>query len=77
MSDKPTKAYLSKQLGKLREARGYTQTQAARRAGIYFNHYARIERGEIMPKYETIQKLAKAFGVTPSDLLPSWAKVST
>jgi transcriptional regulator with XRE-family HTH domain len=71
MSDKTTKAYLSKQLGKFREAHGYTQAQAAKRAGIYFNHYARIERGEIMPKYETIQKLAKAFGVTPSDLLPS------
>lgn len=71
MSDEATKAYLSKQIKRLRDDNGYTQEHAAKRAGIYFNHYARIERGEIMPKYETIQKLAKAFGVKPSDLLPS------
>lgn len=70
MSEEATKAYLSKKLSKLREENGYTQTHAAKKAGIYFNHYARIERGEIMPKYNTIQKLAKAFGVKPSDLLP-------
>ncbi|MFI5270950.1 MAG: helix-turn-helix domain-containing protein [Candidatus Saccharimonadales bacterium] len=71
MSDEATKDYLAKQIKKLRDDNGYTQTHAAERAGIYFNHYARIERGEIMPTYDTIKKLAKAFGVKPADLLPS------
>ena len=71
MSDDATKAYLSKKLKKLRDEHGLTQAHAAERAGIYFNHYARIERGEIMPTYETLQKLAKAYGVKPTDLVPS------
>jgi transcriptional regulator with XRE-family HTH domain len=53
-----------------RKARGLKQIEVAAKANVSPNHYARLERGEIKPKYEMIEKLAKALGVKSSDILP-------
>ncbi|HVC35835.1 MAG TPA: helix-turn-helix transcriptional regulator [Candidatus Dormibacteraeota bacterium] len=53
-----------------RKACGLTQIEVAAKANVSPNHYARLERGEIKPKYEMIEKLAKALGVKSSDILP-------
>jgi transcriptional regulator with XRE-family HTH domain len=53
-----------------RKACGLTQIEVAAKASVSPNHYARLERGEIKPKYEMIEKLAKALGVKSSDILP-------
>jgi transcriptional regulator with XRE-family HTH domain len=58
---------------RLRAARkycGFTQIEVAAKANVSPNHYARLERGEIKPKYEMIEKLANALGVKSSDILP-------
>lgn len=58
---------------KLKVARsnsGLTQAEVAKKAGISPNHYARLERGEIKPKFEMIEKLAKALKIKSSDILP-------
>ncbi|HUD10263.1 MAG TPA: helix-turn-helix transcriptional regulator [Candidatus Saccharimonadales bacterium] len=53
-----------------RTAIGLTQNEVAKKAGISTNHYARLERGEIKPKFEMIEKLAKALKVRSADVLP-------
>lgn len=53
----------------LRNARGWTQEQLAERAGMNWLQVGHIERGSSDPKLSTILKLAKAFGLRPSDLL--------
>ncbi len=58
---------------KLKAARsnsGLTQIEVATKAGISPNHYARLERGEIKPKFEMIEKIAKALKIKSSDILP-------
>ncbi len=55
---------------RLREARGLTQTVLARRAGLSRMHVIRIERDDISPTLDTVEKVAKALGVTVRTLLP-------
>lgn len=64
---------LSKKRGeKFKEAReelSLTQEQVAKEAKIHVNHYAKIERGEVSPTYNTLQKLIKALKANPADFL--------
>lgn len=53
-----------------REARGVTQAALARRAGLSRMHMIRIERDEISPTLDTLEKVAKALRVTVRNLLP-------
>ena len=49
-----------------REARkraGLTQAEVAKKAGIHFNYYARIERSEVAPRGDIINSIAKALGI--------------
>jgi transcriptional regulator with XRE-family HTH domain len=63
-----------KQLGtnlrKIREKNGLTQAQVAEKANIHVNFYARIERGEENPSYETLEKIAKALKTKSSEMFP-------
>lgn len=52
----------SQDLKKLRKARkdlGLTQEEVAKKVGIITNHYARIERGEVKPSYDTLKATFK------------------
>lgn len=56
----------------LKEARlksGLTQVEVAKKAGLYPNTYAKIERGVSKPSPESIKKLVKALNVDPSKIL--------
>jgi len=46
------------------------QDELARMAGITPTTLSRIERNESEPHVSTIRSLAKALGLTPSDLIP-------
>lgn len=61
---------LGKNIKKLRKKIGLTQAQVAKKADIHVNFFARIERGEENPTYETLEKLAKALKVKSSEFLP-------
>lgn len=54
----------SKELGekikKAREKLNLSQAEAAKKAGLHVNHFAKLERGEHFPTYQTIEKLNKA-----------------
>lgn len=49
---------------------GMTQEQLAERAELHTNYYARVERGEENPSYETIEKIVKALKVKSSVVIP-------
>lgn len=63
-----------KQFGKnLREVRTQaelTQQQVANKAKTHVNYYARIERGEENPSYDTLEKIMKALGIKSKEVMP-------
>jgi transcriptional regulator with XRE-family HTH domain len=54
---------------RLRSAQGLSQEQFADRAHVHRTFIGGIERGERNPTLTTIHRIARALGVTPSDLL--------
>lgn len=61
----------AKQLRELRAKKGWTQEQLAEYASIAPRHVQRLESIKTPPpaKIDTIEKIAKAFKVTPAELL--------
>lgn len=61
---------LAKRLRQLRKKRGYTQEKLAELSGIDYKHVQLLESANpSAAKIDTIEKLAKAFKITPSKLL--------
>ena len=57
-------------LRELRNKAGYTQQQLAELADLDYKHVQQLESTQPpYPRLDTIQKLAKAFKITPSKLL--------
>jgi transcriptional regulator with XRE-family HTH domain len=54
---------LAKILKEAREKAGLTQAEAAEKAGIHFNYYARVERGEVTPRVDIVENIAKALKI--------------
>ena len=40
-----------------------TQVEVAEKAGIHYNYYARIERGEANPRVDIVDAIAKALKI--------------
>jgi transcriptional regulator with XRE-family HTH domain len=53
--------------------KGLTQIVLAKKAGLYPNTYAKIERGEQKPSVPTIKKLAKVLDLDLSEVLKAWS----
>jgi len=51
-----------RQLIELRQKRGWTQRDLAERAGMKQPQLARLETGQVEPRLDTLQRLAKAMG---------------
>ncbi len=45
------------------------QEELGRRSGLHRAHVGEIERGEISPTLDSVQLIADALGVTPSELI--------
>jgi len=61
---------LSKNVKRLREAKGLSQEKLARLADVANNTLIKIESGENNnPTLETLKKVAKSFGVSVDDLI--------
>lgn len=69
MTDK-TSRLIASQLRQYRRQKALTQADLAKKAGISTNYYARIERAEVVPSVEILEKLVKALGVRSSEILP-------
>ncbi|NNB85417.1 helix-turn-helix domain-containing protein [Corallococcus exiguus] len=48
---------------------GLTQAEMAQRVGLAHAVYSRMERGRMLPRVSTIQRLCGALGVTPDELM--------
>ena len=67
--DKASIERTAARLRKARQAKGMTQAEVAKKAGISENHYAQIERAEKNPTVSTFKSLIKAIGVSSSEIL--------
>lgn len=67
---------LGKRLKSLREQKGMSLRELAKAAHVSHSFIADIESGRSRPSLETLEFLARALGVPPSDLVdpstPSW-----
>lgn len=61
-SDLEPRFAVVRQLIELREKHGWTQRDLAERAGMKQPQLARLETGQVEPKLDTLQRLAKAMG---------------
>jgi transcriptional regulator with XRE-family HTH domain len=60
---------VAQRIKKFRKDSGMTQAALAKKAGVSTNTVARLERGLHRASSESVEKLAKALGVTASDIL--------
>lgn len=66
-------------LKEIRESLNINQRELARRSGVAQGHISLIEARKVVPKVETVEKLARALGVTVAALLgeDGWAGLGT
>ena len=60
---------LGKRIRELRTGRGDSQERLAELADIHENHLRRIEGGTANPSFLVLGRIARAFGLSLSDLL--------
>jgi len=60
---------LGKKFKAARKKLGLSQQAAADKAGLNVSHYAKVERGERMGGYETLEKISKALKLKYPDIL--------
>jgi len=58
----------------IREKRGISYRQLAKASGVNLSTIVRLESGAFDPRLSTLEKLAKALGVTVPDLLGGGTK---
>ena len=63
----------AERLRELRRSQGITQAELARRAEVSVTHLSELENAEIAPGIDLVDRLARALGAAPADLLPSKA----
>ena len=66
------RVYVGRQIRKHRQRLKMSQEKLAEKAGIPQSHVCRLETGKHAPTYLTIEKLAKAMNVEPSELDPGF-----
>ena len=57
-----------KRLRKIRRNQDLTQAQLAETIGVTMEFVSLLERGQTSPSFDTLEKLAKALGVSVSEL---------
>ena len=60
----------AKKIRDRRLALGLTQKELSAKCGLSTNYISRIERADVSPTIDTLEKLAKALKVKSSDILP-------
>jgi len=65
-----TQTQIATKLKKIRLEKSLRQIDVAAKAGINGNYYAKVERGEVKPSIETIERLCKALKINSSQILP-------
>jgi transcriptional regulator with XRE-family HTH domain len=69
-ADRRLRKLLGRRVERLREERGWTQTELMRRLGDEVRtRVIRVEKGEASPTLTQVEELAKVFGMTPIEFL--------
>ena len=69
MNNKASKE-TAKRIKSIRLQKGLTQLALAEKAGINVNYYSKVERAELKPSVDILEKIVKALGVKSSDIFP-------
>lgn len=59
---------------RLREERGISQEELGHKTGLHRNHVGQIERAELNPTLATVEVIARALAVTPTELITAAEK---
>lgn len=59
---------INENLKRLREQKQWSQEETADRIGMSKNGYAKIERGEVKPSLQRLERITQVFGVEMTDL---------
>ena len=57
-------------LKRIRLEKGLSQAELADKAGINSSYYSKIERSDLKPSIDVLEKIAKALEVKSSDIFP-------
>lgn len=71
------RTWIVRRIRSIREARGYTQTQVAKKMGVCFSRVSDLELGANDYKVSTMLRAAYALGISPEALLkgcPNFSK---
>ncbi|MCI0700586.1 MAG: helix-turn-helix domain-containing protein [Planctomycetia bacterium] len=71
MATDPLAVRFGQRLRQLREAKGWSQEELATRATLHRTHISLIESAQRSVQLDTVEKLASALGIPPSDLFLS------
>jgi len=71
LTEEEVKKLVSANLRRLRTARGWSQDQLAKKAGLTTVGYGDIERGITLAKVSSLAKIAAALGCTLDEILPT------
>jgi transcriptional regulator with XRE-family HTH domain len=69
MKKKSLRKNFATNLRREREARGLSQESLAHEAGLHRTYVGSVERGERNISIDNVERLAKALGVEPADLM--------
>ena len=69
MNNKASKE-TAKRIKAIRLQKGLTQLALAEKASINVNYYSKVERAELKPSVDILEKIVKALGVKSSDIFP-------
>ncbi|MCR9294082.1 MAG: helix-turn-helix domain-containing protein [bacterium] len=70
MRKKDIRIIVGEKIRSLREGLGWSQEELGFESGLHRNYIGGVERGERNIAIVNLDKLAKAMGVSPRDLLP-------
>lgn len=59
---------IGENMKRIRRIKGITQKQLGEKMGVTQQRIAQFELDKILPKYETVEKIAEALGVNPADI---------
>ena len=62
--------HFSDNVKKLRRAKGWSQEELGKKAGLHRTYIGSIERSERNVSLINVERIAKAFGVSPKELMP-------
>ena len=60
---------LANKISELRSHNGYSKRYVSKNTGISRATLGRIERGTYNPRYDTLLKIARFYGLTPEELI--------